>query len=459
MNKRSSGVRRTAALAVTGCALVASAFANIPTAWLIDNGETGVRWVGTWAAAPQFSGTASDETYANQTLRLIVHTSVGGRPARIRLSNLYGDQPLEIGAARVARRVKDAEIDPASDRALTFRGRASTTVAAGSTVVSDAVDLDVPALSDLAISVFLPTATATRTEHTLALQTSYAAQTSGDRTADVRFHDSKAMSTWPFLSGVDVAASSRGASIVAFGSSTTDGDGSTPDANRRWPDVLAERLQKAGGSNGELGVLNLGIIGNRLLTDIHSPRQAGGPFGALLDQLGPRLGDAGVKRFDRDVLGQAGVKYVILALGVNDILFPGSFIPASESVAGRDLIAGNRQLIARAHKKGLRVIVTTIPPFENALFRRPAINFSTPDKERVRQEVNAWIRTSHEFEGVADFDAAVRDPDHPAQLLSNYDSGDHLHVNDAANVAQANTIRLALFGGGDPYLHKQPIAD
>ena len=194
-------------------------------------------------------------------------------------------------------------------------------------------------------------------------------------------------------------------------------------------------------------MLNLGIIGNRLLTDIHSPRQAGGPFGALLDQLGPRLGDAGVARFDRDVLDQAGVAYVILALGVNDILFPGSFIPASESVAARDVIAGNRELIARAHKKGVRVIVTTIPPFEHASFQRPVISFSSPEKEQVRQEVNAWIRTSREFDGVIDFDRVVSDPSHPAQLLASYDSGDHLHVNDAANIAQANAIPLALFSG------------
>src|SRR5262249_39232923 len=370
-----------------------------------------------------FSGTATIETYENQTLRLIVHTSRGGRKARIRISNLYGDQPLEIGAAHIARRTRDAEIDPASGRALLFRGEATTTVAARSTTVSDAVDVEIPPLSDVAISLFLPRSTAATTLHTLAKQTSYLSTTTGNSTAEVRFPIAKTIRTWPFLTGVDVAAPSTGAAIVAFGSSTTDGDGSTTDANRRWPDVLAERLQQAGGRYTELGVLNLGIIGNRLLFDIRSPRQAGGPFGDVLEQLGPRLGEAGVKRFDRDVLDQAGVKYVILVLGINDILFPGSFIPASERVTSEDVIAGNRQLIARAHKKGIRVIVTTIPPFENALFTRPAISFSTPEHEQVRQQVNAWIRSRREFDGKADFDAAVRDPNHPTQLLPSYDAG------------------------------------
>src|SRR5205823_10029601 len=169
--------------------------------------------------------------------------------------------------------------------------------------------------------------------HHLAVQTNYTSPETGDSTAATKFPVAKTTSAWPFLTGVDVA-SVRGAAsvIVAFGSSLTDGDGSTKDANRRWPDILAERLQKEGGDYGELGVLNEGIIGNRLLSDIHSPRQSGGPFGAVLEELGPALGQAGLARFDRDVLAQAGVKYVIAALGINDILFPGSFIPLTESV-------------------------------------------------------------------------------------------------------------------------------
>ena len=248
----------------------------------------------------------------------------------------------------------------------------------------------------------------------------------------------------------DVAGSSGGAAIVAFGSSITDGDGSTKDGNRRWPDVLAERLQKGADREPELGVLgilNEGIIGNRLLSDSQSPRQAGGPFGAVLERFGAGLGPAGLARFERDVLDQAGVRYVILALGVNDILFPGSFIPSTESVSAQSLISGNRQLIARAHKKGIRVIGTTIPPFEDATFHAPTISFYTPEKELVRQEVNAWIRSSREFDAVVDFDEVLRDPSRPTRLLPAYDSGDHLHANDAGNVASANAIPLALFRG------------
>jgi len=163
-------------------------------------------------------------------------------------------------------------------------------------------------------------------------------------------------------------------------------------------------------------------------------------------QLGPALGQSGLARFERDALSQSGVEYVVLALGINDILFPGAFIPQAEAVSAQKLISGNRELIARAHKHGIRVIGTTIPPCEHALFREPLFEgFYTQQKEDVRQEVNAWIRNSREFDGVIDFDAAVRDPNHPTQLLPAYDSGDHLHVNDAGNVAQGNAIDVRLF--------------
>ncbi len=311
-------------------------------------------------------------------------------------------------------------------------------------VVSDPVDLDVPALSDLAISIFLPEATTATTTHVLAQQTSYVSPETGDATGAADFPIGKTITTWPFLTGVDVAASSRGAAIVAFGSSLTDGDGSTADANHRWPDVVAERLQKAD-PKAEIGVLNEGIIGNRLLTDLESPRQVGGPFGDVFQKLGPALGQSGLARFERDVLDQSGVRWVILALGVNDILFPGTFIPASESVSAENIIDGNRRLAARAREEGIRVIGTTIPPFEDATFRNPTILFFTPEKEAVRQKVNAWIRSGSGFDAVIDFDEAVRDPSRPAHLLPAYDSGDHVHPNDAGYVATGNLIPLALF--------------
>lgn len=406
------------------------------------------RWIGTWATAPQHFVPGEIDTFQNQTLRLIVHTSVAGTKVRVEISNTFGDQPLLIGRAHIARRVSGADIDPVANRALTFGGRASAKVAARSMVISDPVDLDVPALSDLAISLFLPERTKATTSHLLALQTSYVSDKIGDATNAVSFPRARPIASWPFLTGVDVVASPRAATIVALGSSLTDGDGSTKDANRRWPDVLAERLQKARDRGTELGVLNEGIIGNRLLSDSDSPRQAGGPppLGAVFAQLGPALGQSGLERFERDVLAQAGVKYLVIALGVNDILFAGSFIPESESVNAPSITSGYRQLIARAHKKGIRVIGSTIPPFEHAIFRNPFFGgFYSPEKEHVRQEVNAWIRSRGEFDGVIDFDEAVRDPDYPTQLLPAYDSGDHLHVNDAGNVAQGNAISLALF--------------
>jgi lysophospholipase L1-like esterase len=406
----------------------------------------GQQWIGTWATAPQAAvSTGSAQAFKNQTLRLIVHTSAGGTKARVKISNTFGDGPLLVGSAHIAHRTAAADIDPASDRILSFRGQPSITVPARSTVVSDPVDLDVPALSDLAISLFFPETTLATTSHSLAKQTSYVSAETGDVTAQAKFPVSKTITTWPFLTGVDVAAASRGASIVAFGSSTTDGDGSTRDANRRWPDVLAERLQKSSGGKtelgalGVLGVLNEGIIGNRLLFD--SPQQADSPFGAL-------LGQAGLARFERDVLEQSGVKYVLICLGVNDILFPAyPFTPASEVVTPENIFDGYRQLIARAHKRGIRVIGTTIPPFEGATFVAFGLNLTlyNPEREKVRATVNEWIRHSGKFDAVVDFDEATRDPARPTQLLPAYAAEDHLHVKDNGNVAQGNAIPLALF--------------
>jgi lysophospholipase L1-like esterase len=262
------------------------------------------------------------EAYRNQSLRLIVHTSAGGKRVRIKISNTYGDRPLLIGGAHVARRTAEAEIDPRSDRMLKFQGKSSTTVPAGSMVVSDPVEMDVPGLSDLAVSLFLPQPTEARTSHSLAMQTSYVSPETGDSTAVVKFPVAKAIHSWPFLTGVDVEASPGSAAVVAFGSSLTDGDGTTADTNGRWTDVLAKRLQKSAEVKVEIGVLNEGMIGNRLLHD--SPKGADNPFGA-------GLGQAGLARFERDVLAQAGVRYVIVGLGINDILFPAfPFTPGSE---------------------------------------------------------------------------------------------------------------------------------
>lgn len=395
------------------------------------------QWIGTWATAAQPFLPTSFQIYRNQSLRLIVHTSARGTKVRIKLSNTYGDEPLVIGAAHIAHRTAAAEIDPHSDRMLKFHGKSSTTVAAGSIGVSDPVELNVPALSDLAISLFLPQRTEARTSHSLAKQTSYVSPETGDSTAVVKFPVAKAIHSWPFLTGVDVEASPGAAAIVAFGSSLTDGDGTTVDTNGRWPDVLAERLQEGAGGKAEIGVLNEGIIGNRLLYD--SPKGAENPFGA-------GLGQAGLARFERDVLAQAGVRYVIVGLGINDILFPTfPFTPPSEKVSAEDIFSGYRQLITRGHRKGIRVIGTTNPPFENSAFEGLVTAFYTPEREAVRQKVNDWIRSSGEFDAVIDFDEVLRDPSHLTQLLPAYDSGDHLHPNNAGCVAEGNAIPLVLF--------------
>jgi len=402
-----------------------------------DPNRDAKQWIGTWATAAQPFLPGSLQTYRNQSLRLIVHTSAAGTKVRIKISNIYGDSPLLIGGARIARRTAAAEIDPRSDRMLRFKGKSFTTVPVGSMVVSDPVELDVPALSDLAISFFLPQRTEAKTSHSMAKQTSYVSPETGDCTAAVSFPVAKEIHSWPFLTGVDLEASPSAATIVAFGSSLTDGDGTTTNTNRRWPDVLAERLQKSAGGKAEIGVLNEGIIGNRLLYD--SPKGPDNPFGA-------GLGQAGLARFERDVLEQPGTRYVIVGLGINDILFPAfPFTPSSEKVSAEDIISAYRQLITRGHQKGIRVIGTTNPPFENSAFEGLVAAFFTLEREAVRQKVNDWIRGCGEFDGMVDLDAVLRDPSHPTQLLPAYDSGDHLHPNDAGCLAEANAFPLALF--------------
>jgi len=430
-------MRPSSGILLAAFALTLSGFAKPGTAAADNKPDNGRVWIGTWATAPQPFLPAALQNYRNQTLRLILHTSTSGKKVRIKISNTYGDKPLLIGAAHIALRTSAADIDPSSDRVLQFQGHPSVTIPAGAMAVSSPVELEVPALSDLAVSLFLPQPSEVKTVHALAKQTSYVSPETGDVTAAAKFPIAKAIHTWPFLTGVDVEAPPASFSIVAFGSSLTDGDGTTTDTNGRWPDVLAGRLQKGAGRKWQIGVLNEGIIGNRLLSD--SPKTADSPFGAA-------LGESGLVRFERDALGQAGVKYVILGLGINDILFPAfPFTPAGEKVDAEQIIAGYRELIAHAHKKGVRIIGTTNPAFENAFFEEPAVNFYTAEREATRQKVNAWILGSHEFDAVVDLDAVLRDPARPTQLLPSYDSGDHLHPNNAGCLAEGNAIPLRLF--------------
>jgi lysophospholipase L1-like esterase len=384
------------------------------------------RWVGTWATAPQPALGAPTE-YNNQTLRLIVRPVVGGKAARVRISNAFGTGELAIGSAHIAWRAVGAGIRTRTDHALTFGGRASVAVPAGAQVLSDPVAINVEAQSDLAVSIYLPTPTAITTNHLLALQTSYVSPSAGDLTGAADIQGATTITSWPFITGVDVTAYGRAAAVVALGDSITDGAGSTSDNNRRWTDLFALRLGADCSSRGT-GVLNEGIIGNRML--FAGPAQM------------PFLGPAGLDRFDRDVLSQAGVRYVIVLLGINDIGLAGSAAPISERVSAAELIAGYRQIIGRAHEKSVRAIGSTLTPFEDAL---AGDGYYTKDKEIVREAVNRWIRTSEEFDGVIDFDRALRDPGHPTRLRPKFDGGDHLHPNDAGHQAMADAIDLRLF--------------
>jgi lysophospholipase L1-like esterase len=400
-----------------------------------DGAAASTAWTGTWAASAQPFVPGTLETYDRQTLRLIVRTSVAGSKVRITLSNLYGTVPLTVADAHLAIRTTGANVDARSDRALRFGGQATIAVPAHGEHKSDPVDLEVAALSDLAVSFFLPHRTEATTSHLLALQTSYVA--AGNATAKTAFPNSQTIDTWPFLTGVDVSGRAPLSAVAVVGHSTTDGDGSTQGRNARMPDVLAKRLQDAGGASARIGVLNAGIIGNRLLKD--SPQQS--PFGA-------GLGEAVLARLDRDALEQPGVRFIIVAIGVNDIAFPGWFTPPDEVVSTRALIRGYREIIERAHKKGIRVLMTTIPPFGGAVYQEdPTLVIHTPQKEAMRREVNEWIRTTKEADGMVDFDAVLRDPAHPDKLLERFASGDHLHANDAGYAASAAAIPLSFFDG------------
>jgi lysophospholipase L1-like esterase len=298
-------------------------------------------------------------------------------------------------------------------------------------VLSDAVDLDIPPRADLAVSLHLPQPTTGSTSHALALQTGYVSA-AGDASGAARFPVAAKIDEWPFLTGVEVLPRAGAAStVVVFGDSMVDGDGSTPESNRRLPDALAARLQAAG---VQAGVLNEGIIGNRLLR--------ASPAGPR-NRLGPGFGDAGIDRFERDVLAQPGVAAVVLRIGTNDLGFPGAFAPAEELPSFEQLVDGYRALALRARRRGLRVLAMTCPPFEGTTL---APGYWTPAKEALRLQLNAWLREGGAFDAVVDADRLLRDPARPARLRPAFDSGDHLHPGDAGYAALAAALPLAALG-------------
>jgi lysophospholipase L1-like esterase len=414
-------------------------------AGMAQNAVAQEHWVASWAASPQAraggpprapqagapqpaapggaapaapANPAQASSFNNQTVRMIVRSSIGGSKVRVELSNAYGTAPLQIGAAHVALHVSGTggAIMPSSDKALTFGGKPSISIPPGALAVSDPVNLTVPKLSDLAVSVFFPADTGPFTMHSTGLHTTYIL--AGDVTSIAVLGEVPTTRSWYFLSSVDVAAPADTGLIVAFGDSITDGATSTVDANRSWPSVLAQRLL-ANPATANLAIVNQGISGNRVLRE-----------GTATNALA---------RFDRDVLNQPGVKWVMLMEGINDIgQGTRAGAPPENAVTADDLIQGMKQLVDRAHMRGIKAIGCTLTPYAGAAYYS--------DKgEEIRTAYNHWIRTGGAFDAVVDFDKATQDPANPKQIRPDYNIMDHLHPNDAGYKAMADAVDLSIF--------------
>ena len=389
-------------------------------------------WVTTWATAQQIAptrlpfGRGGEQqpppaahvppTLKDQTVRMIAHTSIGGTRVRIRVSNALDKPPLRIGAAHLALRDNGSTIVAGSDRALTFGGSPSAVVPPGALALSDPVDLAIPSLADVAVSLYLPDDTGAPTVHPDGMHTGYIAR--GDATGKVTFPADATTTAYLWLAGVDVLAPPTAGTVVAFGDSITDGVGATPDSNRAWPSLLAAKLVSRRSAPG-LSVVNVGLSGNRLLR--------------------PGFGVSALARVDRDVLSFPNVRWMIVLLGINDITFPAvPGMPPSEAVTADDLTWGLGQLVERAHTHGIKVAGATIMPVGG-------VNTYTESGENIRQAVNRWIRTSGTYDAVIDFDAVARDPGDPKKLRADFDGGDHVHPNDKGNEAMAAAIDPAMF--------------
>lgn len=414
---RNAWKRIGAALSLTGALALVFALTALPSAAQATGAaqSTGQHWVATWMTAPM-AGNWADE-FHDQTIRMIVHTSIGGNRLRVELTNAFGEHSLVVGAAHVAIQAKGASIQPGSDRTLTFDGSSSVTIPPGAPVVSDPVNLSVPALANLAISIYVPDKTGPATVHPLGLHTTYVSGT-GNFTGAQDMPSSWTTDSYYWITAVDVEAGPQASAIVALGDSITDGAHSTANENMQWPSQLAARLQ-ANPATANLAVVNAGISGNRVLHDVAGP-----------DVL---------ERFDRDVLARDGVKYVIVLESINDLGFPHqNGAHGTQEVTAQQLIAGLKQIIERAHAHGIKVFGATLTPYQGAVYY-------SKEGEQKREAINRWIRTSGAFDGVVDFDAAVRDPKNPLRYLPAYDSGDHLHPGDAGYKAMADAVNLSLF--------------
>jgi lysophospholipase L1-like esterase len=405
--------------------VLCAALAALSAAGVAAAGEAPASWLGSWASSqqiPEPQNALPPRTLWDATLRQIVHLSVGGTQLRVRLSNAFGTSPLTLLSVHVARPLSKAtgRIDPASDRMLTFGGRTSVTIPAGADYTSDPVAFDAPALSDLAITMYLPVPPKRQTSHPGSRETSFLVH--GNQVAQALLPGAMKFAHWFFLSGVEVRRSAPGAAIVTLGDSITDGHATADNSDTRWPDDLARRLQASPATRG-MSVLNVGTGGNRL----------------LLDGLGPNA----LARFDRDVLAQPGVRDLIVLEGVNDLGTATRLTPISapqHAALVHQVIGAYEQIILRAHAQGITVIGGTITPYTGSDYYHPSAA-----SEADRQAINAWIRAPGHFDAVVDFDRAVRDPRHPNRLLPAYDSGDHLHPSPAGYRAMAAAIPLGLF--------------
>jgi lysophospholipase L1-like esterase len=378
-------------------------------------------WVETWTAAQQppraIPGSAAPAGFNNQTVRMILHTTIAGNRLRLEFANTYGSAPLTIGDAHVALRASESSIVPASDRTVMVNGKGSFTIPPGGVMVTDPVDLNLPAMADLAVSVYVPGAASSQTQHSLGLHTTNVSK-EGDSAGQASIADPSTTQSWYWVSSVQVMAPESTATAVAFGDSITDGFHSTPDTNRMWPAVLAARLLAEKGGP-QIAVVNEAISGNQVLHD-----------GAGVNALA---------RFDHDVVARAGVKWLIILEAINDIgRGAGPQATPATVVTADEVIGAHRQMIERAHAHGIKVIGATLTPYEGA-------GYASEKGETIRAALNTWIRTAGVYDAVIDFDAATRDPGHPTRFKPEYDSGDHLHPNDAGYKAMAESIDLSLF--------------
>ena len=381
-------------------------------------------WIRTWStsqqtAEPPFSQ-ATPERFEQQTVRQTVHITRGGSKFRVRFSNVFGVEPLVIGGGRVAIAASTSESVAGSEQHLRFDGAPTSVLPQGAETYSDEILLRVEDDSSLAVTIYLPDATPVSTFHALSSQTNWVSPTGNflDRPMP---NTSTPTASWFFLSAIDVVAPISARTIVAFGDSITDGYLSTVNSNNRWPDRLGVRLRRDQTLAKKLSVVNSGISGNRL----------------RFDTIGPK----GIARLDRDALVIPGVKYIVLLEGINDIGLPGTLGRPHEAPTAQDIIESYTALIERAHARGIKVIGGTLTPFQGTT----TPNYYTTNGETIRVAVNSWIRTSGAFDGIVDFDAALRDPSNPSRLRAEYDSGDHLHPNDAGYAALANAVDLGVF--------------